>query len=305
MDSRTALILDVDTGVDDALAVAWAATRSDVELLAVTTVSGNVDVVKATENTRRVLGFVGASQVPVHRGATRPLIRSPRHATDYHGNNGVGEAELPAIDTPLGLDRGPAAIIRLALQRPGEVTLVALGPLTNIAIALNVCPELPSLLKRLVIMGGAYRTPGNRTPYAEFNMLADPEAAEQVFGAKFSDGMVVGLDVTHQTLLHEADWHQLAGRESALPKLMYAICRRSFTVLNMDAFPLHDPLTTAAGLDPTLVTTVQGTIAVVVGGERDGQTVLTGNQDGRWRVALGVDAERFVPEFLASYGLTQ
>ena len=222
----TPLILDVDTGVDDALAIGLAVSRPDIDLLAVSTLAGNIDVVNSTENSRRVLGLLGASAIPVHQGASRPLIRPHRDASHYHGTNGLGDAQLPEVEAPLGLDRGPAAIIRLAKQRPGEIVLVATGPLTNVAIALNVLPELPSLLKRFVVMGGSYRNPGNVTPHAEFNIWADPEAAQQVFATDFPDAIAVGLDVSHQTLLLKASWEESTGQSHELAQLMSAVCRR-------------------------------------------------------------------------------
>jgi inosine-uridine nucleoside N-ribohydrolase len=300
----TPLILDVDTGVDDALAIGLAVSRPDVDLLAVSTLAGNIDVVNATENSRRVLGLIGASAIPVHQGASRPLARIHRNAAHYHGKNGLGDAELPKVDAPLGASRGPAAIIHLARQRPGEIVLVATGPLTNVAIALNVFPELPSLLKRFVVMGGSYRNPGNITPHAEFNIWADPEAAQQVFATDFPDAITVGLDVSHQTLLLKSSWEESLGKPHALAQLLSAVCRRSFVDRAQADFPLHDPLAAAVALDPALVATERGVIDVVTDGERDGKTVFTANPAGSWQVALGVNSGRFVSEFLASYQLS-
>jgi inosine-uridine nucleoside N-ribohydrolase len=121
------LFLDVDTGVDDALALGYAVLRDDADLVAVGTLAGNVDVENTTENTRRVLAYVGAGAIPVHRGASRPIARLHRDATHYHGLNGLGNAVFPGSATPLGPDRGPAALIRLARQFPGEITVVAVG----------------------------------------------------------------------------------------------------------------------------------------------------------------------------------
>ena len=303
MAASTPLILDVDTGVDDALAIGLAVNRVDAELIAVTTLAGNIDVVNATENTRRVLAFVQAPDVPVYQGASRPLARPRRDAAHYHGANGLGDAQLPETTVPLAPERGPASIIRLARQRPGEIVLVAVGPLTNLAIALNVFPELPSLLKRLVIMGGAYQRGGNVTPYAEFNIWADPEAAEQVFAATFPEAIAVGLDVSHQTMLTRESWQQAKSADHPLARLMTAVCRRSFVDRDQVGFPLHDPLATAVALEPGLVSTVRGRICVVLDGEREGQTVFTEDSGGAWNVAIAVDADRFVREFLAAYAL--
>jgi inosine-uridine nucleoside N-ribohydrolase len=299
----TPLILDVDTGVDDALAIGLAVSRMDADLIAVSTLAGNIDVVNATENTRRVLGLIGASDVPVYQGASRPLSRPHRNAAHYHGRNGLGDAMLPEVAFPLGEYRGPAAIIRLARQRPGEIVLVATGPLTNVAIALNVFPEFPSLLKRFVVMGGSYRNPGNVTPHAEFNIWADPEAAQQVFATEFPDAIAVGLDVSHQTVLLQRAGEDANGQSHALAQLLSAVCRRSFVDRAQADFPLHDPLATAVALEPALVATERGVIDVVTSGERDGKTVFTASASGSWHVALAVDSGRFVSEFLASYQL--
>jgi inosine-uridine nucleoside N-ribohydrolase len=149
------LILDVDTGTDDALALAYAVESPAIDLVAVTTVAGNVGVDRTTANTLAVLDWLGATAVPVHRGASRPLCRPHRDAMYFHDEGGLGGARLPAAIREIGHDRGPAATIRLARQRPGELTLVTLGPLTNLAIALNVEPGLPDLFKAVVVMGGA------------------------------------------------------------------------------------------------------------------------------------------------------
>ena len=200
------VILDVDTGTDDALALGYAVASPRTELVAVTTVAGNVGVEKTTANTLAVLDWLGAGDVPVHRGASRPLVRPHRDAVYFHDEGGLGGCTASAVDTfcrgrPRA--RGSHSPCRL---RPRELTLVTLGPLTNLAIALNVEPNLPELLKSVVVMGGAYSVPGNTTPAAEFNILVDPEAAEQVFTARFPTLTTVGLDVTERVALTRDDW---------------------------------------------------------------------------------------------------
>lgn len=303
MAAATPLILDVDTGVDDALALGFALRRFDADLLGVTTLAGNIDVGNTTENTRRVLAFLGKTHVPIFQGASRPLVRRHRDAAHYHGANGLGDVQLPESGQELATERGPASIIRMARQRPGEITLVLVGPLTNLAIALNVFPDLPKLLKRVVVMGGAYERGGNITPHAEFNIWADPEAAEQVFATEFSEAIAVGLDVSHQTLLTRECWEQANAVQDPYAQLLTAVCHRSFVERKQLEFPLHDPLATAVALDPTLVTTRRGHISVRLEGEQEGRTVLAEVAGGPWQVAYEVDARRFVHEFLAAYGL--
>jgi len=303
MSERVPLVLDVDTGTDDALALAYAVASPGIELVAVTTVAGNVDVEKTTANTLSVLDWLGAQDIPVHRGASRPLVRPHRDASYFHDEGGLGGARLPASTRMVGADRGPAALIRLARQRPGELTLVALGPLTNVAIALNVEPTLPELLKSLVIMGGAYTVPGNTTPAAEFNILVDPEAADQVFNAPFPNMTAVGLDVTHQVALTRDDWDAVNGA-SALPRtasLLGEVGRSAFSRLGRDQFSLHDPLSVAVAKDPTVIAVREVAIAVDTVEPELGRTRIAG--PGKVRVAASVDAERALQDFRRTVGL--
>jgi len=303
MSERVPLVLDVDTGTDDALALAYAVASPGIELVAVTTVAGNVDVEKTTANTLSVLDWLGAQDIPVHRGASRPLVRPHQDASYFHDEGGLGGARLPASTRMVGADRGPAALIRLARQRPGELTLVALGPLTNVAIALNVEPTLPELLKSLVIMGGAYTVPGNTTPAAEFNILVDPEAADQVFNAPFPNMTAVGLDVTHQVALTRDDWDAV-NAASALPRtasLLGEVGRSAFSRLGRDQFSLHDPLSVAVAKDPTLIAVREVAIAVDTVEPELGRTRIAG--PGKVRVAASVDAERALQDFRRTVGL--
>lgn len=289
-------ILDVDTGIDDALALALAVRSPEIDLLAVTTLAGNVDVRQTTENSRRVLTWLGASGIPVHRGASRPLAKPPRHAAHVHGSNGLGGIELPETQNTLGPDRGPAAIIRIATSRPGEITLVCVGPLTNLAIALNVEPGLPALLRRVIIMGGAFFNPGNVTPYAEFNIFVDPDAAQQVFDTTFTDITVVGLDVTHQATLQHAAWERAGKSHSPFALLAHKAYAQSFTERGKGGCYLHDPMAVAVAVDPALVETVTGKVSVENDGERRGKTsILEGNAG--LKVARSIDTARFLRMF--------
>jgi purine nucleosidase len=297
------IILDVDTGTDDALALAYAVASPRIDLVAVSTVAGNVDIEKTTANTLSVLDWLGAEDIPVHRGASRPLVRPHRDAIYFHDEGGLGGAQLPPSRRSIGADRGPAALIRLARLRPGELTLVTLGPLTNLAIALNVEPTLPELLKAVVVMGGAFTVPGNTTPAAEFNVLVDPEAAEQVFTAPFPSLTAVGLDVTEQVALTRDDWEAVNG-ESSLPptaRLLREVGAFAFSRLGRDQFLLHDPLSVAVAIDPTLIEVRELAIAVDAVEPERGRTKIAG--PGTIRVAASVDAQRALDEFRRTVGL--
>ena len=297
MTEQVPVILDVDTGTDDALALGYAVASPRIELVAVTTVAGNVGVEKTTANTLAVLDWLGAGDVPVHRGASRPLVRPHRDAVYFHDEGGLGGAQLPPSIRSVGADRGPAALIRLARLRPRELTLVTLGPLTNLAIALNVEPNLPELLKSVVVMGGAYSVPGNTTPAAEFNILVDPEAAEQVFSAPFPSLTVVGLDVTEQVALTRDDW-EAVNVDSSLPptaRLLREVGAFAYSRLGRDQFSLHDPLSVAVAIDPTLIEVQELEIAVDAIEPERGRTKIVG--PGTIRVAVSVEAQRALGEF--------
>jgi inosine-uridine nucleoside N-ribohydrolase len=300
---RVPFILDVDTGTDDALALAYAVASPQIDLVAVTTVAGNVDVEKTTANTLSVLDWLGAGNVPVHRGASRPLVRPHRDAVYFHDEGGLGGAQLPPSSRSIGVDRGPAALIRLARLRPRELKLVTLGPLTNLAIALNVEPALPELLKSVVVMGGAYTVPGNTTPAAEFNILVDPEAAEQVFTAPFPNLTAVGLDVTQRVALTRDDWDAVNAASSLPPpaSLLREVGKFAFSRLGRDQFSLHDPLSVAVAIDPTLIDVRELAITVDVVEPERGRTRIVG--PGTVRVAVSVDAQRALEEFRRTVGL--
>ena len=297
------LILDVDTGMDDALALAYAVASPVIELVAVTTVAGNVNVELATANTLRVLDWLGAAQVPVHRGASRPLTRTHRDASYFHGASGLGAADLPASRRDVGPDRGPAAIIRLARGRPGEITLVCVGPLTNLAIALNVEPNLPELLKSIVLMGGAYHVPGNVTAFAEFNIFVDPEAAAQVFATRFASLTAVGLDVTLQVALPSQDWDAIvcAVEPDPAADILRGIGKQTFQLLGRNEFPLHDPLATMVAVNPDLVRTEDVAVGVALDEPECGRTKVGG--PGDVKVATAVDAAAALEEFRRTVGL--
>lgn len=298
---RIPVVMDVDTGVDDAVALALATRSPEVELVAVTTLAGNVGVETTTANTQAVLDWLGRSDVPVHRGATRPLVRPHRDAVYFHDTTGLGSARLPPSERAVGPDRGPAALIRLSRQRPGEIVLVCCGPLTNLAIALNVEPDLPARLRSIVVMGGAFSERGNVVPHAEFNVYADPEAAAQVLSLGLPRLTLVPLDVTHRTTLARATWEATrqrlgtvaAGidrgdRAAALTTMVY---EQAFTTRDADHHYLHDPLAVAVAFAPELVECEAAAVQVDTSEERRGETRIVG--PGTVSVARRVDVERF------------
>jgi purine nucleosidase len=190
----TTIILDCDPGVDDALAIAFAARHPGIELAGITSVAGNVGLDKTTANALAVADFVGAATVPVTAGCAVPLVRPAQDARTVHGDTGLGGAVLPPPSRDPAAGHAIDFIISTIAASPGEITLVATGPLTNVALALRREPRLAGWVRDFVIMGGSAGR-GNVTPAAEFNIWADPEAAAVVFGAGWTVRMI-GLDVT-------------------------------------------------------------------------------------------------------------
>jgi purine nucleosidase len=187
------LLVDCDTGIDDSLALLYAAASPECELVAVTCTAGNVSARQVAENTRAVLQLAGRPDVEVAIGRETPLARSLVTTPETHGPRGIGYAELPPATKPISTRHSPDLIVEEARRRPGELTLVTLAPLTNVALAVLREPELPRLLRRLVIMGGSYRSSGNTAPTTEWNVNVDPESARIVFEA-FSPREGAGAD---------------------------------------------------------------------------------------------------------------
>jgi purine nucleosidase len=303
---RIRAILDVDTGVDDAMAIALAMAAQTIDLIAVTTVAGNVELEHTTRNTLRVLDFVGAAHIPVYRGMSRPMDRPLHTASHVHGSDGLGGADIPDSSRSVEPRSAPQYLIDAARQSPGTLTFIFVGPLTNLAVATALEPELPRLVKRLVIMGGAFRVPGNTTPAAEFNIFADPEAAAQVLAAGF-DATWVGLDVTMQAAFSRAQWDALEGVTAPNAQIVRKAGAQMFINFNRPLNYLHDPLAVAVAADPTLVDAPEEQVMIETGGAYSaGQTLVQrpGRDGGaRTNVAQTVDAERFNTYFTETLGL--
>lgn len=305
---RATLLFDVDTGVDDALALLLALRHPDVEVVGVGTVAGNVEVDKCTENSLKVLRLVDRLDVPVAEGCPRPLVQPYASAAEVHGNTGLGGSTLPPSGrTPTG-EHAVDQLIRLAEARPGEITLVAVGPLTNVAVALMRQPALPTLLKDVVIMGGAFANPGNSTALAEFNIWVDPEAARMVFEAPFRM-TIAPLDATTQVLLD--DTHLASLGDGPVPTFVRELTSDYLALYarrrGRRAAAMHDPLATAIAIDPTLMldapvlpitveTDGHWTRGMTIADRRPGERA--DSPPGRATVCLRPDVGRFFEMFL-------
>ena len=265
------IVLDCDPGHDDAIALLLALASPEVELLGVTTVHGNQTLDKTTENALRVLELVGRSDVPVARGADRPLLRDLRVAAHVHGESGLDGPELPAA-TAQPVDE-PALEFIAERIRPGTA-LVAVGPLTNIALYLEA--HGTENIERIVLMGGAIAE-GNMTPAAEFNIWADPEAAHRVFHCTRPVTMI-GLDVTHKALLTPAwaERFRAAGRVGTfVAELVEFFKRYHAHTYRWDGAPIHDAVALAHVIRPSLVRTEHRNVEIEVESELcRGRTVV-------------------------------
>lgn len=324
---------DVDTGVDDAMALVYLLASPDAELVGIASTAGNVPVDVVCANNLGLLELCRAVGVPVSRGAQGPVASPLRTAEDTHGPFGIGYAELPAHSRELTAHDAADAWVRAAHAHPGQLVGLATGPLTNLALAMRIEPALPQLLSRLVIMGGAFDYRGNTTPVAEWNISVDPEAAAEVFRAWNADHLpiVLGLNVTEHAALTPAILARLAeasGSASAALSVLDQRGTRSAATNPLVRFfedalrfyfefhfdqgegylaHLHDPLAAAVALDPELVPSRAAAVDVEVSGALTrGMTIADWN--GHWgrqpnaRVGMEVDATTFFDRYIERVG---
>jgi inosine-uridine nucleoside N-ribohydrolase len=254
--SQIPMILDVDPGHDDAVAIMLACGAPEVDLLAVTTVAGNVPLEKTTDNALRILSLIGRTDVPVAAGAPSPLVRSLHTAENIHGESGLEGPEIPAASFEPE-ERGATELIANAVREsPEPVVLVPTGPLTNVAAFLREHPDLKDRISRVSLMGGSIGL-GNTTPAAEFNIYVDPEAAREVFESGLRITMI-GLDVTHQAGAGPAERERLRSIGhvgDVVAGLLEFFAGTYERVYGFGSPPLHDPVAIAAVLEPGLLTT--------------------------------------------------
>jgi len=298
------VILDMDPGIDDALALILALKSPEAQILGITTVAGNAPVEITSANTCRVLECLDAGSIPVAMGAADPLKRPLEDALSHHGPDGLGECGLPSPLTPMYPVKAWDFLARSVLDAPGEVTLVATGPLTNVACAFELHPELPELLAGLVLMGGAYSlTPygkGNQTPFAEFNIWQDPEAAHIVFNSG-ADIFAVGLDVTMDPAACLNSQHLEKIKTGHTPAAHLAAQLVEYEVKYHGCCRMHDPLALAVLVGASLLDFTSTRVEVVTGNDWDrGVTrILSSGSSQSIHVASAVDGPRFLKLFLS------
>ena len=261
------IIVDCDPGIDDAIALLTAFVSPELDIIAITPVCGNQPLARTLRNTLQVCELGGRADLPVYAGCPRPLFREPIHG-QFHGKSGLGNTVLPEpqkVAESISAVEFMIAAFTQAAASGRKITLCCLGPMTNLAVALRMKPEIADGIARIVMMGGAYREPGNRTMTAEFNMLADPHAAHIVFSSGIPL-VALALDATHQVILtpeHVKDFAAVSGRISGpLAEMMEFWDRNDVRRYGSRGGPLHDPLVIAYLLAPELFETEKARVFV-------------------------------------------
>lgn len=305
------LWIDCDPGVDDAAAILAALQLEELDIKGVSAVSGNVLLDKTYPNARDLISLGGREDIPVYPGAGRPLRREPVTAAYVHGENGLGGADIPASSAPEQEKKAWDALYDAAVEAEGELILVAVGPLTNIGMALAKYGDLPRLIKKAVIMGGS-ATMGNTTPAAEFNIYVDPEAADMLFASGIPVVMC-GLDVTLKAMVMPDEIDKLAEYGAPGKFLSRALqCSLAFVrTFGFEGVPLHDVCPILYCVEPELFTTELAGVRVETKGKYTaGKTVTDLYSDYQFEfkntlVALDVDRVTFADRFMkliAKYG---
>lgn len=277
---KNKIILDTDPGIDDAMAILFAEAHPAIELKAITTVYGNATIDNATQNALFLKQKYGL-EADVAKGAAKPIVRPEVGPTVVvHGESGFGDVIAPQ-SFKVETDPRPAYqyIIDAVRAEPGEITLVAVGPLTNLALALEADPQIVSLVKEVVVMGGAFGVNdhrGNVTPYAEANIHDDPHAADKVFTASWPV-VIIGLDVTEESFFTREYLDQLRDDAGEVGQFIWDISRYYLKFysekVGLEGCHVHDPSAIAYVIDPTLFTLREGPIRVVADGPAEGHTM--------------------------------
>lgn len=304
------VIIDTDPGVDDLAAIYLALASPELHVEALTTVYGNIEVETATHNALSLLELAGRTDIPVYRGAGKPIIRQPYFAKHIHGNNGFGGVEAP---TPTATEaNGYAAmeIVRRCNEAPNEITIIALGPVTNVALALSIDPSLAKKVKRIIVMGGAVRVAGNYSPVASFNLASDPEAARVMYesGAPI---VQVGLDVCTKVRISQEnlDRIKVSGTRPGAFLLEVGEFRRKAYIAAQQCSEtetgvfFNDVPAVAYALWPELFKVQMAFVSIETEGKLTaGQTVAEftgrwGNSEPNTSILMGVDGEAVAKRF--------
>lgn len=309
------VLLDVDTGVDDSIAILYALLKPEVEIVGITTVCGNVEPSLGAENTLKILDLLDAPDIPVAAGAKQPLEKEWEGRVSFiHGDNGLGNVDLPESSRRLREEDASDLQMRLAKQYEGELVLVTLGALTNIAITLQKYPAFAKKIKKVVMMGGTLTMRGNVSPVAEANFAGDPKACDLVFLSGM-DITVVGLDVTMKTRLKKEHLEFISS--CCKPSCKKAVSYMNTALVHywkgnqtqnycVGDCPLHDPLAMMTAVVPSLVRTESRKARIECGGTYCQGMVVTDLREHPIqaeyvRFAVEVDEERAIRELLSVF----
>ena len=302
------IIIDTDPGVDDALTFLLALASPEIKLEALTTVQGNVTLPKATRNALSVLEMANASHIPVAQGCSLPLVRMPHQSGEaVHGSSGMGKSDLSEPGSKIVDSHAIDYLIERFHAEPGQISLFAIGPLTNVALAIRKEPRIVHAIKELVIMGGAIRSGGNVSALAEFNIHEDPHAAHIVFHSGIPITLIP-LDATYKCLLTSADVERLNRVDSPIARFVRDATADYMAFYKLyegfDGCALHDPLTLATVIAPELLSLEEHYVDVdISGGVSTGKTfadfMKVTKKPANMKVALDVKGREFVELFLA------
>ena len=300
MESRgqISFLIDTDTASDDAVALVIALRQREAEVAAITVVAGNVPLDQGVQNALYTVELCQSS-VPVFAGARSPIARPLETAQFVHGEDGMGDIGLDLTGRVPALGDAIEVMIDLIKDRPGELILVTLGPLTNIALALQRAPEIAGLVKRCYVMGGTGSGPGNVTSVAEFNLWVDPEAASVVFGSGM-DLTLVGWDIsTRFATFSPSDAAEIRDVDTPWARfcidIQATLTDYAINISGLVGFDLPDPITMAIALDPTLATVVASVdLRIETEGERRGAEVATHNPESKSEQVVEADRGRFL-----------
>jgi inosine-uridine nucleoside N-ribohydrolase len=300
------VIIDTDPGIDDTMAIMLALASPELRVEGLTIVRGNVGVEQCARNALTILEIAGHADIPVAVGADKPLVRPYHgHGATVHGQDGLGETKLSGT-RPVPDRRAVDFLISHISAAPGELTIVSLGPLTNLALAVSVEPRLAHWVREVIVMGGAVAARGNATPVAEANIHNDPEAARIVFHAGWPVTLV-GLDVTHKVTMTPAYLQRLAAPHTPVTDLIAKITPFYLSaykrMAGIDGFYVHDPTAVAAAIRPALFETREVYVDVVTDNERAlGQTIADFRNQWKMapnvRVCLSVEAKGILDLYL-------
>ncbi|AEE27866.1 unnamed protein product [Arabidopsis thaliana] len=307
---RKKIIIDTDPGIDDAMAIFVALNSPEVDVIGLTTIFGNVYTTLATRNALHLLEVAGRTDIPVAEGTHKTFLNDTklRIADFVHGKDGLGNQNFPPPKGKPIEKSGPEFLVEQAKLCPGEITVVALGPLTNLALAVQLDPEFSKNVGQIVLLGGAFAVNGNVNPASEANIFGDPEAADIVFTCG-ADIIAVGINVTHQVIMTADDKDKLASSKGKLAQYLCKILDVYYdyhlTAYEIKGVYLHDPATILAAFLPSLFTYTEGVARVQTSGITRGLTLLYNNlkrfeEANEWsdkptvKVAVTVDAPAVV-----------